>query len=117
MTDIDPTGAYLPKKDMTAEHLIALLGAMLIVDGRGIIAGTPGQSSVKLLDGAQFNLETSYFLGQLSANAAKFVADEQTYNPTGPVQAFAGPVLEADIRQLMRDCPQSIKDAQKIANR
>lgn len=115
-TDIDPTGAYLPKKDMTAEHLIALLGAMLIVDGRGIIAGTPGQSSAKLLDGAQFNLETSYFLGQLSANAAKFVADEQTYNPTGPVQASAGPVLEADIRQLMRDCPQSIKDAQKIAN-
>src|ERR1051326_8662497 len=33
-TDIDPTGAYLPKKDMTAEHLIALLGAMLIVHGR-----------------------------------------------------------------------------------
>lgn len=115
-TDIDPTGAYLPKKDMTAEHLIALLGAMLIVDGRGIIAGTPGQSSARLLDGAQFNLQTSYFLGQLSANAAKFVADEQTYNPTGPVQASAGPVLEADIRQLMRDCPQSIKDAQKLAN-
>ena len=115
-TDIDPTGAYLAKKDMTAEHLIALLGAMLIVDGRGIIAGTPGQSSAKLLDGAQFNFGTSYSLGQLSAHAAKFVADEQTYNPTGPVQAYAGPVLEADIRQLMRDCPQSIRDAQEIAN-
>jgi hypothetical protein len=114
--DIDPTGAYLPKKDMTAEHLIALLGAMLIVDGRGIIAGTPGQSSANLLDGAQFNFGTSYSSGQLSADAAKFVADEQTYNPTGPVQASAGPMLEADIRQLMRDCPQSIKDAQGIAN-
>lgn len=101
---------------MTAQHLIALLGAMLIVDGRGIIAGTPGQSSAKLLDGAQFNLQTSAFLGQLAADAAKFVADEQTYNPTGPVQASAGPVLEADIRQLMRDCPQSIKDAQELAN-
>ena len=101
---------------MTAEHLIALLGAMLIVDGRGIIAGTPGQSSAKLLDGAQFNFGTSDTLGQLSANAAKFVADEQTYNPTGPVQASAGPVLESDIRQLMRDCPQSVKDAQEIAN-
>jgi len=101
---------------MTAEHLIALLGAMLIVDGRGIIAGSPGQSSTSLLDGAQFNFGTSYSLGQLSGDAAKFVADEQTYNPTGPVQASAGPVLEADIRQLMRDCPQSIKDAQQIAN-
>jgi hypothetical protein len=115
-TDIDPTGAYLPKKDMTAEHLIALLGAMLIVDGRGIIAGTPGQSSTNLLNGAQFNLGTSYFVGQLSADAAKFVADEQTYNPTGPVQASAGPVLETDIRLLMRDCPQSIKDARQIAS-
>jgi hypothetical protein len=115
-TDIDPTGAYLPKKDMTAEHLIALLGAMLIVDGRGIIAGTPGRSSTNLLNGAQFNLGTSYFVGQLSADAAKFVADEQTYNPTGPVQASAGQMLEADIRQLMRDCQQSIKDAQQIAS-
>jgi hypothetical protein len=115
-TDVDPTGAYLPKKDMTAEHLIALLGAMLIVDGRGIIAGTPGQSSTNLLDGAQFNFGTSYSLGQLSADAAKFVADEQTYNPTGPVQASAGQMLEADIRQLMRDCPQSIKDAHELAN-
>lgn len=115
-TDIDPTGAYLPKKNMTAEHLIALLGAVLIVDGRGIIAGAPGQSSANLLNGAQFNLGTSYFVGQLSADAAKFVADEQTYNPTGPIQASAGPTLEADIRQLMRDCPQSVKDAQEIAN-
>ena len=115
-TDIDPTGAYLPKKDMTAEHLIALLGAMLIVHGRGIAAGTPGQSAANLLNGAQFNLQTSYFVGKLSADAARFVADEQTYNPTGPVQAFAAPKLEADIRQLMRDCPQSIKDAREIAN-
>jgi hypothetical protein len=115
-TDIDPTGAYLPGKDMTAEHLIALLGAMLIADGRGISAGTPARSSVNLLDGAQFNFGTSDSLGQLSADAAKFVADEQTYNPAGPVQATAGPMLEADIRQLMRDCPQSIKDAQEIAN-
>ena len=115
-TDIDPTGAYLPKKDMTAEHLIALLGAMLIVHGRGITAGTPGQQAANLLNGAQFNLQTSYFVGKLSADAARFVADEQTYNPTGPVQAFAAPKLEADIRQLMRDCPQSIKDAREIAN-
>lgn len=115
-TDIDPTGAYLPKKDMTAEHLIALLGAMLIVHGRGITAGTPGQQAANLLNGAQFNLQTSYFVGKLSADAARFVADEQTYNPTGPVQAFAAPKLEADIRQLMRDCPQSIKDARDIAN-
>jgi|HubBroStandDraft_2_1064218.scaffolds.fasta_scaffold290288_1 hypothetical protein len=115
-TDIDPTGAYLPKKDMTAEHLIALLGAMLIVHGRGIIDGAPGQSAANLLNGAQFNLETSYFVGKLSADAARFVADEQTYNPTGPVQASAGPKLEADIRQLMQDCPQSITDARVIAN-
>lgn len=115
-TDIDPTGAYLPKKDMTAEHLIALLGAMLIVHGRNITAGTPGQPAANLLNGAQFNLQTSYFVGKLSADAARFVADEQTYNPTGPVQAFAAPKLEADIRQLMRDCPQSIKDARDIAN-
>jgi hypothetical protein len=115
-TDIDPTGAYLPKKDITAEHLIALLGAMLIVHGRGITAGTPGQQAANLLNGAQFNLQTSYFVGKLSADAARFVADEQTYNPTGPVQAFAAPKLEADIRQLMRDCPQSIKDAREIAN-
>ena len=58
-TDIDPTGAYLPKKDMTAGHLIALLGAMLIVDGRGIIAGTPGQSSTSLLDHQELDLATS----------------------------------------------------------
>ena len=115
-TDIDPTGAYLPKKDMTAEHLIALLGAMLIVHGRGIIDGAPGQSAANLLNGAQFNLETSYFVGKLSADAARFVADEQTYNPTGPVQASAGPKLEADIRQLMQDCPQSVTDARVIAN-
>jgi len=116
-TDIDPTGAYLPKKNMTAEHLIALLGAMLIVDGRGIIAGTPARSSANLLDGAGFNFGTSNTIGRLSADAARFVADEQTYSPTGPVQAFAGPRLEADIRHLMRDCPQSIKDAHEIANR
>jgi hypothetical protein len=115
-TDIDPTGAYLPKKDMTAEHLIALLGAMLIVHGQGITAGAPGQQAANLLNGAQFNLQTSYFVGKLSADAARFVADEQTYNPAGPVQAFAAPKLEADIRQLMRDCPQSIKDARAIAN-
>jgi hypothetical protein len=77
---------------MTAEHLIALLGVMLIVDGRGIIAGTPAHSSTNLLGGAQFNLGTSYTSGQLSADAAKFVEDEQTYNPTGPVQASAGPL-------------------------
>ena len=44
------------------------------------------------------------------------VAQEQTYNPTGPVQAFAAPKLEADIRHLMQDCPQSITDARGIAN-
>jgi hypothetical protein len=43
-----------------------------------------------------------------SADAEQFAQDEQSYDPSGPVDVSYGQPLESDINALQRDCPKGM---------
>jgi hypothetical protein len=79
---------------------------MLLTDGlTNILNGTPSSDDTNILDTVGQELE-NYSGSKLSADAEQFAQDEQSYDPSGPVDVSYGQPLESDIPALQRDCPQ-----------
>lgn len=115
VVDPDPSTDGLKGSDLTAEQVIADLGAMLLVDGTAnITAGTPSDQDTTILTAAALDLE-NYSGTKLAGDAATFASDEKSYAPDGSVDTSYASAVQSDIRTLMTDCPASAKDAVRLA--
>jgi len=97
-----------PGVNLTAQHVIADLETMLLVDGIKNIepGGTPSVDDTGILDTAALDL-ANYSGTQLANDASQFVSDEQNYNPSSPVDDTYASAVQADIRTLLKDCPRA----------
>ena len=114
-TVVDPDPASSGFKSatgtLTEVQVISYLEAMLLADGiRNIPAGTPSSEDTAILSGAQLDL-VNYHGDKLADDSEQFAEDEQSYHPSGPVDASYGRKLVLDITALIKDCPASVKMA------
>jgi hypothetical protein len=102
---------------LTAVQVIGLLEAMTLTDGvASIIEGTLTSTDTTIIGAGAVDL-MNYQGTQLASDAAQFASDEQSYDPEGPVDvSFASAVL-ADIRALVKDCPRSLKWADRVLDK
>jgi hypothetical protein len=102
---------------LTAVQVIGLLEAMTLTDGvASITEGTPTSTDTMILGAGAVDL-MNYQGTQLASDAAQYSADEESYDPEGPVDAsFASAVL-ADIQALAKDCPRSLKWADRVVDK
>jgi hypothetical protein len=84
---------------------------MLLIDGIRNIepSGTPSSDDASILDAAALDLE-NYSGTRLADDASQFVSDEQSYNPSGPVDSSYASAVQRDIRHLLRDCPGAMAE-------
>ena len=69
-----------------------------------------------ILTGAGQDLE-NYHGDKLADDGEQYYQDEQSYNPSGPVDTSYASALVTDIGALEKDCPNALKEALKIDNR
>jgi len=115
-TVVDPGGNGLAGTNLTAQHVIADLETMLLVDGIKNLepGGTPSNDDATILEAAALDLE-NYSGTQLADDASQFASDEQSYNPSGPVDDTYATAVQADIRALVKDCPGAAAEGIKQA--
>src|SRR5215471_11027224 len=115
-TVVDQGGSELRGHNLTAQHVIADLKTMLLIDGIRNIepSGTPSTDDATILDAATLDLE-NYSGTKLANDASQFVSDEQSYNPSGPVDGSYASAVQRDIRHLLRDCPGAMAEGIKKA--
>jgi len=114
-TVVDPTG--YSNGPLTANLAVAFLTDMELTDGvANLPAGAPTSADSNILDTMATNLQ-NYSGNQLSADAAQFSEDEQSYDPDGPVDtSYAQPLLQ-DIIALEKDCPKGTTLGEKWRNK
>src|ERR1035438_9484249 len=108
-TVVDQGGSGLAGTNLTAQHVIANLEALLLIDGIRNIepGGTPSADDATILDAAALDLE-HYSGTQIASDASQFASDEQSYDPSGSVDGTYATAVQADIRTLLRDCPGAV---------
>lgn len=117
VVDPDPAMNGFKASSLTAQQVISYLEAMMLADGVvNLPAGNLTDTDITILTGAGQDLE-NYHGDKLADDGEQYYQDEQSYNPSGPVDTSYASALVTDIGALEKDCPGALKEALKIDNR
>ena len=97
----------------TAQHVIGVLGYLMVVDLPSLTQGIVSHDAFNILDDSETAFDSQWASGQLATDAGNFVSDERAYD-YGNDPSYFQPMAH-DVLAMARDCPVANRVASQLA--